>query len=464
MSQSTEFDLLMIGVDDTTSKAIQPFTSDLRVRAITTPAEVEELIESIQLPPGMLVLVSSAIKELSQFEIGQALSSSYAGIHINFVTSERSTFDLTNLKKNGFTDTFLFPMDIKRIEERIETVKVNKLSAFKKYKAVKVVDIKSNQKLPFEVRTFLPLNNKYVKLTKDGVLSDKKAETLKSKNINSVFIDVREVEAFYDFAAEQMMSLGLAGNDAVSETEKQEQFQSNVRNLFRSFLDVSTTSGDLEQGRDLLEQSKKVVESYVIKKTGLDLRSKFREILGTGGDSYSHAQSVSTIASLLSMATGIGKPEEVAIAGLFHDIGKQGVGDEVSVFNCADLEPEVLATYHGHPRLSLSILREKRVTLIPLIAEMIEKHHERVDGRGFPGKVQAHKIPIEAQLLSYADAFEHLSGPHPGMKAFTPAEIHAKISAEVGISIEVLSRIEKFVISVAAPEGDQGPGKAPSAG
>lgn len=253
MSQSTEFDLLMIGLDDTTSKAVQPFLADLRVRSLSTAAEVEELIEGIQLPPGMLVLVSSAIKEVGQFEIGQALSSSYAGIHINFLTSDRSTFDLTNLKKNGFTDTFLLPMDIKRVAEQIASVKINKLSAFRKYKAVKVIDIKSNQKLPFEVRTFLPLNNKYVKLTKDGVMSEKKAETLKLKNINSVFIDVREVESFYEFAAEQMMNLGLAGNDAVSETEKQEQFQSNVRNLFRSFLDISSAASDFDQGRDLLE-------------------------------------------------------------------------------------------------------------------------------------------------------------------------------------------------------------------
>lgn len=193
-----------------------------------------------------------------------------------------------------------------------------------------------------------------------------------------------------------------------------------------------------------------------MKKTGMDLRSKFREILGTGGDSYSHAQSVSTIVSLLSMATGIGKPEEVAIAGLFHDIGKQGVGDDVSVFNCASLDPDVLATYQNHPNLSLSILREKRVTLVPLIAEMIEKHHERVDGKGFPGKLPAHKIPLEAQLLSYADAFEHLSRPEPGVKALSPAEIHAKISAEVGISVEVLSRIEKFVLS-AASQDDESP-------
>lgn len=437
----------MIGVDDATSKAIQPHLDGIRVRTMMLPSDIEELLEGIQLAPGMVVIVSTAMKEMSQFEIGQALSSTYPGIQIVFVTGDRAAFELTTLRKNGFTEIFLLPMDAKRLETLLFHVKGSKSGAFKKYKAVKLIDIKPNQQLPFEVSTFLPLNNKYVKLTAGGSLSEKKAQQLKTKNINSVFIDTQQVEAFYEFAAEQMLNLGLAGNDAISQTEKEEQFQSTVRELFRSFLDVSSPGGDFDQGRDLLEQSKKVVESYVIKKTGIDLRAKFRELLGAQGDSYSHAQSVSTIASLLSMATGIGQPEELAIAGLFHDIGMLGLRDDISIFDFPDLDEAERATYMTHPKQSLAILREKRVTLVPLIAEMIEKHHERVDGRGFPAQLPSYKIPNEAQLLSYADAFEHLSRPKAGVPAMTPAQIHAKIAAEVGISLEVLLRIEKFVVT-----------------
>lgn len=454
MSQTSEFDLLMIGVDDTTSKAVQPYLDGLRVRTMSTPGDIEQLLEGIQLAPGMLVLVSNTIKEMSQFEIGQALSSSYNGIHIVFVTCDRAAFEFTNLRKNGFTEIFLLPMDTKRLETQIAYIKVNKSGAFKKYKAVKLMDIQANEQLPFDVSTFLPLNNKYVKLTASGKLSEKKAHALKSKNVNSVFIDTREIDAFYEFAADKMITLGLSGNDAVSQTEKEELFQSNVRELFRSFLDVSNASSDFDQGRDLLEQSKKVVESYVIKKTGVDLRAKFRELIGSATDSYSHAQSVSTIASLLSMATGIGQPEELAIAGLFHDIGMHGIRDDISIFDLPNLEGAEREAYLAHPRQSLSILREKRVTLVPIIAEIIEKHHERVDGRGFPTQAAAHKIPIEAQLLAYADAFEHLSRPKPGVQSMTPNQIHAKIAAEVGLSLELLLRVEKFVLTANSPPNE----------
>lgn len=455
MSQTSEFDLLMIGVDDTTSKAIQPHIEGLRTRVMTTPSDVEELLEGIQLAPGTYAFVSTGIKEMSQFEIGQALSSSYPGVNLVFITHDRAAFELTNLRKNGFTEIFLLPLDNARLTTLLQKLKLTKSGgAFKKYKAVKLMDIKANQQLPFEVSTFLPLNNKYVKLTADGKLSEKKSQQLKAKNINSVFIDTEQIDAFYEFAAEQMLNLGLAGNDAISQTEKEEMFQSNVRELFRSFLDVSASAGDFDQGRDLLEQSKKVVESYVVKKTGIDLRAKFRELIGANGDSYSHAQSVSTIASLLSMATGIGQPEELAIAGLFHDIGMQGTRDDVSIFDLASLDGDERTAFMNHPKTSLAILREKRVTLVPIIAEILEKHHERIDGRGFPAQLPAHKIPAEAQLLSYADAFEHLSRPKPGVQMLTPAQIHAKISQEIGLSLDVLQKIERFVISAGPAQAE----------
>jgi hypothetical protein len=56
--------------------------------------------------------------------------------------------------------------------------------------------------------------------------------------------------------------------------------------------------------------------------------------------------------------------------------------------------------------------------------------------------------------LSYADAFEHLSRPKAGVATPTPREIHAKISAECGISIEVLRRLETFLESTKSETSD----------
>lgn len=455
MENQSELDLLLIGVEESGQSAVEKIANGLRLLSLNTAADVGDFLDSTNLAPGSVVIVSNFCAGMTHLEIAQALSSSYEKIHIIFLTSDRSLFDLASLTKNGFTEIFLLPMDSARFQEQIQNFRQQKGGgAFRKYKAVKLVDLGANVELPFDVSTFLTLNRKYVKLTVDGKLSAKKFQTLKDKNVKSVYIQASEVSAFYEFAAEQMLKLGETTEDGISETERAEKFQSNVRGLFRSFLDVAKDGSGLEQGRDLLEQSKKVVESYVVKKTGMDLHKTFDAIMGASNDCYSHAQAVSTIATLLSMATGIGQPEELAIAGLFHDIGLLGTREDISIFDLPDLKDEERNAFLAHPKSSLNILREKRVTLVPIIAEILEKHHERVDGKGFPLGLPGHKIPMEAQLLSYADAFEYLSRPKAGAATLTPREIHQKIASSVGLSVEILMRIEVFICASSSSESN----------
>jgi HD-GYP domain-containing protein (c-di-GMP phosphodiesterase class II) len=40
------------------------------------------------------------------------------------------------------------------------------------------------------------------------------------------------------------------------------------------------------------------------------------------------------------------------------------------------------------------------------IAEWIGTHHERIDGRGYPGGLTGPDIPLEARILAVADAYE----------------------------------------------------------
>lgn len=263
--------------------------------------------------------------------------------------------------------------------------------------------------------------------------------------MNSLFVELGEIDKFYEYSANRFAALASAGADAMSETERTEKVQAAVRELFRSFIDVSVEAADFEHGRDLMEQSQKIVESYVIQKTGVDLRQKFNELRGEGEDFYSHAQVVSTLAALLSLATGIGKPEELAIAGLFHDIGLDRLNVEVSIFEIQDLQKEDREYYLTHPKRSVTMLKEKRVTLMPKIVEIIEKHHERIDGKGFPDALPEHKIPPETHLLSYADAFEYLSRRVPGKPLLKPTEIHQIIADRLGLTQNILAKVKSFL-------------------
>lgn len=445
-NNDSAFDILIVGFDKVLLDLLGPSFDQLNLKYLSTSAEIESFLENYQLAPGTSVLVSTHTSGMTHFEVGQSLSSYFQGLHLIFITLDHSKFEVQNLKKNGFTESFLWPMDKKLTLDCIEEIKSKKTGGgSKKYKAVKLLDIQPGQSLPFAVSAYMPMNKKYIVLTGNGNISDKKLEILKQKNVNSVFIDSQQVDKFYEFAAEQLINLGDLSNEAVSQTEKSERLQQSVRGLFRSILDPTGGGTDYEGGRDLLDQSKKVVESYVTKKTGLDIKEQLKNLMGEGKDSYSHAQIVSTIACLLSMGTSIGQPEDLAIAGLFHDIGIQGQREDISIFDYEKLGEDEKKQYAQHPRLSLNLLKEKRITLTPIVAEIIEKHHERIDGKGFPSQLSMHRIPIEAQLLAYADAFEYLTRQKPGQTIPHPKEIHKIITEKLGLSPELLNKVGKFL-------------------
>ncbi len=446
MGEGAKFEVLLVGLGPALLDLIQPLLSPLKTLHLTKGTEVESFIETYQLGAGTPVLISTSVDGMNHMEVGQVLSSFYQGLHLMFLTNDRALFDLESLKKNGFTETLLLPVDRAVLHEITEELKRKRAGGVsRKYKAVKLVDVEANKALPFEVKAFLPANNKYVTLTASGKLSEKKIEILKKKNANSIFIDVDQVERFYEYAAEQLVAMGSSSNDSVSQTEKSEKMQSSVRQLFRSILDSSQSSSTFDEGRDLAEQSKKVVENYLVQKMGVNLGEQFKRLVGEGKDSYSHAQIVSTLVCLLSMATGLGKPEDLAIAGLFHDIGIYGISDDVSVFDMEKLSEEDKKQYLQHPKLSLNLLKEKKITVTQKVSEIIEKHHERIDAKGFPSGLSAHRIPIEAHLLAYADAFEYLTRQRPGMPAVQPLDAHKVISAQLGLTPEVLIKIEKFL-------------------
>ena len=449
MDETTSFEILLVGFDQALLDYSKSTFGSLKSKILSKANEVETFLDGYQLAAGTPVFISTFTEGMSHFEVAQALSSYFQGLHLIFLTLDRTKFEIETLKKNGFTESFLLPLDKKIFVDQVEEIRNNKVGGgTKKYKAVKLVDIQPGTDLPFEVRTYLPANKKYVVLTGSGQISDKKVEILKQKNTNSVFIDTKQVEKFYEFAAEQLINLGKSSNDAVSETEKAERLQSSVRGLFRSILDSSQSVGTFDTGKDLLDQSKKIVEHYLQQKTGLNLAQKFKELTGEGKDLYSHAQIVSTLAFLLSMATEIGKPEDLAIAGLMHDIGIHGMWEDVSIFDLDKLSADDKKQYMLHPRMSLNLLKEKRVTVTPVVAEIIEKHHERTDGKGFPAQLSAHRIPLEAQLLAYADAFEYLTRATPGAPALKPIEAHGVIMKKLSLSPELIRKVEKFLAAV----------------
>lgn len=53
------------------------------------------------------------------------------------------------------------------------------------------------------------------------------------------------------------------------------------------------------------------------------------------------------------------------------------------------------------------------------VREIVRHHHERWDGKGFPNGLRGAGIPVGAQVLAIADAWEALTSDRPRRRAFS---------------------------------------------
>jgi len=127
---------------------------------------------------------------------------------------------------------------------------------------------------------------------------------------------------------------------------------------------------------------------------------------------YGHSRKVSAYAVALAEAVGLPSEKVVVIntAAMLHDIGKVGISGEV-LNKAGKLDGEAWELIQSHPKLSATIVGHV-VSLISCLPAILY-HHERWDGAGYPEGLKGEAIPIEARILSVADAFDAMTSSRP---------------------------------------------------
>jgi putative nucleotidyltransferase with HDIG domain len=89
-------------------------------------------------------------------------------------------------------------------------------------------------------------------------------------------------------------------------------------------------------------------------------------------------------------------------AALLHDIGKIGISDDI-LHKAGPLTAQERARMQEHVRIGNALLG--KVPLLREVADVVLRHHEWYDGRGYPDGVAGDAIPIEARVVSVVDAY-----------------------------------------------------------
>lgn len=144
----------------------------------------------------------------------------------------------------------------------------------------------------------------------------------------------------------------------------------------------------------------------------IDAKSKF---------TYEHSKEISKITS--NFATYLGyNPlmiEKLTIAANLHDIGKfvvpLNILEKPGKLN--SLEYEIIKSHVYYTKLIL-----KQVDGIEDIAEWAGNHHEKLNGKGYPEKLNEQTLTKEDQIITFADIYQALTEDRPYRKGMKPKE------------------------------------------
>jgi putative nucleotidyltransferase with HDIG domain len=139
----------------------------------------------------------------------------------------------------------------------------------------------------------------------------------------------------------------------------------------------------------------------------IDLRDPY--VLG-------HSKRVTNYATMLAEKIGL-NPKQVELirkGSLLHDVGKLGISLEI-LSKPAHLTHQEYEEVKRHPEIGARVL-EMNPSLRVLIP-IVRHHHEFYNGQGYPDRLFGQQIPIEARIVSVADAMEAMASDRPYRKA-----------------------------------------------
>ncbi len=115
-------------------------------------------------------------------------------------------------------------------------------------------------------------------------------------------------------------------------------------------------------------------------------------------------------------------------AGLLHDLGRLGVSNTIWDKH-GRLSGSEVEHVRIHPYLTERMLAG--VSALAASREVAGRHHERLDGSGYPRSLTGASLQALDRLLATADAYHAMSEPRPYREALTPDQAASELAADV---------------------------------
>jgi putative nucleotidyltransferase with HDIG domain len=177
-----------------------------------------------------------------------------------------------------------------------------------------------------------------------------------------------------------------------------------TRNFNRMAETILAQKTDLQrQKTDLQKKAAQLEEAYIsmvrVLAASLDARDPY---------TMGHSERVARMSCALGRRLGMGEEElsNLERAAIFHDIGKIQTRDDV-LLKGDSLSHAEEERMKNHPVDGAEILR--KAPFLSRYIPVVLSHHEWYNGEGYPDGKKGDDIPLHAQIIALADAFDAMT-------------------------------------------------------
>lgn len=220
-----------------------------------------------------------------------------------------------------------------------------------------------------------------------------------------------------------------------------EEFTEIIDDESRMRILCSLKEHNLEQ---IFYFSSKIVDDLLDMK---EIQLDFNTLNNYHNTTYEHSLNVALASVTCGIGMGLSNAQlrELAVAAMFHDIGKELIPLEI-LDKPGALTDEERALINRHPEFGYEMLKDN-MECSSTVRVSILQHHENEDGSGYPARLSHDQIYIYARIIHVADVFDALLSSRSYKKGYSALETVEYLMANCGhlFNYEVVSTFVNFI-------------------
>lgn len=196
----------------------------------------------------------------------------------------------------------------------------------------------------------------------------------------------------------RLKGIEVGGDDFLTKPFDQLELSARVKSLVRQ----KRLNEDLDHAEQVLFSIARTVESR-------------------DPNTGNHCERLKQLGQAFGKYLGLSRAEmrNLSWGAYLHDIGKVGIPDAI-LLKMGGFTPDEWKIMQQHVQIGVNICQPLRT--MRGVVPIIQCHHERWDGSGYPDGLAGEEIPYLAQVFQMTDIFDALTNERPYKAAYSPQE------------------------------------------